>query len=247
MTYASPVETLPETRAERWAALRKLIGQWYRPLNKSDGMPYVELDQAEQSLGVGLPAAFREWYALSGNRSEIWSGQDKLLIPKELSIQDDVLVFYVENQGVVRWGIPVASLSHEDPPVVVESVDERAKWIIQNDWLSAFALQRLVSDIKFSANSRCWANGSGNAEALNIISESYPRLGFPTWHWPEETEFFGHSDLLIETNGTTWIWVSSRTELSFKDLEGLLIPAGIRWEATSEGWPPGWTSSNASP
>ncbi|MCA9187475.1 MAG: SMI1/KNR4 family protein [Pirellulaceae bacterium] len=250
MANASPVESLPETRADRWLALQTLISHWYRPLSEGDGVHAVDLDHAEQTLGISLPMAFREWYVQSGNRSDVWCGQDRLLPPNELSLQDDALIFYVENQGVVRWGIPVESLSSEDPPVVVESVDNAAEWHVENDSLSAFAVQRAVFDIKFSPNCRCWANGAGNAAVLNIIAESVPRLGFPSWHWPwpGRTEFFGYRDLIVETNGgVDWIWVSSRTELDFQELERLLLPAGIRWEASSEEWPPGWFSSSSTP
>lgn len=236
MAVASPVYSLSEARADRWTALRTLISQWYQPLTPSDGVPAVELDQAEKSLGLSLPTAFREWYALCGNRSDIWCGQDRLLAPKDFSLQDDTFVFYLENQGVVRWGIPVESLGQEDPPVVVESGEKAGEWFLENDTLSAFAVQRAMFEIKFSSSSRCWANGAGNPHALGIIKECYPQLGSRSWNWPwpGTTEFFGHRDLLIETNCGDWIWVSSRTEQDFRNLESLMIPTGIRWEATSE-------------
>ena len=45
-----------------------------------------------------------------------------MLPPGEVSVEGGVLVFYVENQSVVRWGIRLSELGVDDPPVVVPVV-----------------------------------------------------------------------------------------------------------------------------
>jgi hypothetical protein len=102
--------------------LRILVSQWYKPLVDGDGFAAADLDTAERSLGRRLPAALREWYELAGRRRDVWCGQDELLVPDALAIQDRVLVFYVENQGVVRWGIPEDSLTLLTPAWLTNQV-----------------------------------------------------------------------------------------------------------------------------
>ncbi|MAG93985.1 MAG: hypothetical protein CMJ48_09575 [Planctomycetaceae bacterium] len=246
MTDPSPVLNLPKSRPERWTALRTLIGQWYKPLSDDDGARRTDLDEAEHSLGISLPITLREWYTLAGNRHDVWCAQDQLVRPESLAVRDDVLVFYIENQGVVRWGIPVASLGLDDPPVVVESVDQANHWITENRTLSEFAVQMAVFNIKWSSKNRCWANGVGNSAAFDLIAANYPHFAFPDWYWPcgSHTKFYGFGDIIIETNhGTDWIWVATRTESSYQRFCSLLAPAGIQWESSSDEWPAGWVSS----
>src|SRR5690349_20206525 len=115
--------SLPVDRSERWHLLRSFANLWYEPLSERDGYDASDLDEAERQLGIRLPAAFREWYALAGRRPDIWSRQDHFLFPSELRVRDDTLVFYVENQAVVEWGIALSSLEEADPPVVVLGYD----------------------------------------------------------------------------------------------------------------------------
>ncbi len=237
MCAVSPVQNLPQKRNERWDALSVLISQWYRPLSSQDGVAAKELDLAEASLGIKLPIALREWYELAGNRQDVWCVQDELVAPALLKIRDGVLVFYVENQSVVRWGIPEESLRLDDPPAVIESMDQSNHWIQENGQLSEFAVQMALFTVKFSPESRCWANGSANPDAFELIAEHYPRFSFPEWYWLGDcrTKFYGSRDIVIETNGRSdWIWLTTRTETAYRDFCDLILPTGIRWEASSD-------------
>ncbi|MDI5971818.1 SMI1/KNR4 family protein [Streptomyces sp. SL13] len=106
-------------RAAAWAFVRAVAAFWNVPLVDGDGVGEAELTAAERRLGLPLPAALREAYALLGRRSDLTSNQDTLLPPDELTVFDGVLVFRRENQGVAHWGIPVPHPDQEDPPVVV--------------------------------------------------------------------------------------------------------------------------------
>jgi hypothetical protein len=149
-----------------------------------------------------------------------------------------VLVFYVENQCVVRWGVRLSESNREDPPVVVEDDDSPGRWLLGNASISEFALQMLVSSTKWSRRNRCWANAGVDEAAVRLIEENYPRLAFPDWHWPVfPTRLYGSEELIIETNGcgiNTWLWVCSKSLEEFRKLEALLGGTGLSWEASSD-------------
>ena len=94
-------EKLPATRPARWRRMKSIIRKWLRPLTPADGIASEELDRVEGELGCPLPKALREWYQLAGNAQDIWSCQDRLVLP---SIDREVLVFCFENQGIWSMG-----------------------------------------------------------------------------------------------------------------------------------------------
>lgn len=51
---------------ERWSLLRDFMAEWQTPLQEGDGYSAKELNAAEQTLGLKLPVALREWYQLAG-------------------------------------------------------------------------------------------------------------------------------------------------------------------------------------
>jgi hypothetical protein len=212
-------------------------------LKPSDGDPAVALDAAESRLGIGLPLALREWYGIAGRRGDIWSRQDTFLRPEQLRVEEDRLIFYMENQAVVRWGIRVADHQSEDPAVFVSSADEPGVWIEEDGSTSLFALQMLIYCIKWSSDNRCWANGCPTDLALGALESHYPRLPFREWYWSGPTRFYGHRDLVAEIDsGDGWLWVATRTEAAFLEFDRLMASVGVRWEARSDEWPPGWVT-----
>ena len=226
----SPLATIPIARSERWALLRDVVEQWYSPVSSADGVSLGELDSAKLRLGVSLPAAIREWYALVGRRNDIWSRQDHLLQPEEFRINDDHLVFMIENQNVVEWGIHIDDLAIDDPPIYVTSVDEPNIWLKENDSVSEFALQMFAYCLKWLEKGRWWANAYVTPDVLDCISVHYPRLPFAEWHWPTSTRFYGLRDIIAEVEAESdddhaWLYIVMRTAAaahSFKHVVGSL-------------------------
>jgi hypothetical protein len=75
---------LPARREERWDLIKQFFNGWYGPISPTDGCTEQSIRAAEQRLQLALPATLREWYALAGKRSEVWSCQDRFLTPEEL-------------------------------------------------------------------------------------------------------------------------------------------------------------------
>lgn len=182
-------------------------------------------------MGRALPAALREWYLGFGARGDVWALQDELVGPDRLDVDDDVLVFAVENQGVVQWGLRVDE--GDDPPVMVS---EEEGWVVESPTTSAFALHFALLNVKWSKAVAYRANGQAPDEALAAIAERLPRLPFQELHWPAwPTRFFGTDDVLVETNGDSWIWVSARTAEALREVDRIVRDAGMaEWETYEE-------------
>jgi hypothetical protein len=48
--------------------------------------------------------------------------------------------------------------------------------------------------------------------------------------------FFGNEELIVELNGTQWIWASAsaRSREAFDELESLVLSTGFSWEWSSD-------------
>ncbi len=57
--------------SDRWALIKVLIANWWPPIAEEDRVSPTELAQAEQRLGLTLPAALREWYQFAGRRDDL--------------------------------------------------------------------------------------------------------------------------------------------------------------------------------
>ena len=91
------------------------------------GFAARQLDAAERGLGLRLPAALHQRH-------------DRLLSPRQLTVLDDHLVFYEENQNVVLWGIRVPDLKRADPPVRQgQEHDGHSHWYPEFKSVSEFA------------------------------------------------------------------------------------------------------------
>lgn len=204
--------------------LDALLAKWFRA--PTDGIPTPDLAVAEERLGRSLPVALREWYARYGARTDVWSRQDRLLKPCELKVERDVLIFAIENQGVVTWGIRLEDLKSDDPPVFVS--DQNGKdWLIESPTTSAFAIQYALMNVKWCGGKHS-ANGEGTDGAFAAIAESYPRIPVAEMHWPTPpTCFYGNDEIIIETNGDTWIWATAQTQEALAQLDALVRDAGM--------------------
>lgn len=75
------------------------------------GFEATELEQP-------LPLILKEYYLTLGKHDAVNYSHNRLLKPDQVGFsQDEYLVFYEENQGVVFWGIKKSDLALPNPPV----------------------------------------------------------------------------------------------------------------------------------
>jgi len=247
-------DELPAEREQRWQLLSELLASWWPSGwgRLTHGISPQRLDEAERRLGKPLPVALREWYCGYGALGEFWSRHDKWLAPEELEFVDGVLIFYVENQSVVQWGIRIGDLVLDDPKVVIDGPDGDSTWRRESPSLSEFALQMFLHCLQWSDKNRGWTSGPARRGVVRVLKTRYRRLPLRSWSWPAPpTYFLGDEDTLVELNGTSdmgwWIYACARSESAFQKVQEVLARAGFQPEASSDEWPPGWTTAAEDP
>jgi hypothetical protein len=205
------------SRQGAWRFIRRFAQSWLTPLSDDDGWAEADLRAAEQRLGVRLPAAIREAYALFGRRQDLTSVQDRLLGPDELEVDrtGDVLIYRVENQAVAVWGVPVATVERPDPPVVVARNFEDVGWERYLERFSLACVEMVLSESLHSAPLELSDNRELDPAAAVLVAQRFARLAipdYPLWALPGGSVrwFFGPGVLLCDFAGT-WLWVRART------------------------------------
>ncbi|WP_155129361.1 SMI1/KNR4 family protein [[Actinomadura] parvosata] len=108
-------------RRSAWEFIRGFAAAWSSaPIRDGDGYDGSELAAAEERLGLRLPTALREAYALFGLREDLCGTMHRLQPLDRLSVSPpwNLLSYHVENQGAWACGVRLADLHLDDPPVV---------------------------------------------------------------------------------------------------------------------------------
>jgi hypothetical protein len=127
--------TYPDLFGEVFAALS-------RPLTAADSIPVEVIAANEKRLGVRLPEALRTYYEVAGNMRRLNEAYNRLLPPERWRIDRNMLVFLVENQGVVRWGVAATRSRRIDLGVfytVHGGSDEHSGWALVEE-LNAYGV-----------------------------------------------------------------------------------------------------------
>ena len=113
---------------------------------------------------MGAAFWWKIWTRLGGART-FTASQNFLLSPDGLSTVDDVLVFYMENQNSVCWGVPTVWLRQPDPPVFIDAsngTSDRMSYnglVQENGSLSEFILQMVILETVIQTGLRCLRYG----------------------------------------------------------------------------------------
>lgn len=94
---------------------------------------------AAKSLGVVVPPALNDYYAVAGNEKRFNHSHNRLLSIKDWYVNKKRLVFMEENQAVVLWGVSTGNPQNDDPPVS-QSVndDDEMQWYQEDRHCSVF-------------------------------------------------------------------------------------------------------------
>jgi hypothetical protein len=189
-------------RDAAWEFIRGFAADRATAIEPGDGCDAAALDGCEARLGCALPAAVREWYELLGRRGDLTSNHDVLLGPEKIYVEDGVLVFREENQGVCWWGVRLDDPS-PDPAVIMRfdsASPEDGEW---SAWLPKFstaAVELVMSEtVLFDDDlvDAC-ATSPSDDEALDVLRAHVPPLAFPRYPDAEEGSlWFASEDLLV--------------------------------------------------
>jgi hypothetical protein len=109
------------------------------------GTSEVSINAAEKHFGVRLPAALRDYYLSVGNLRPLNEAHNQLLAPKDWFLDEEKLVFMVENQAVVYWGVAAVASPGDDPPVFqgINRLPEPIEWHPEHERCSEWLLLML--------------------------------------------------------------------------------------------------------
>lgn len=215
---------IPEQRHLRWSLLSQLMSEWHQSLlPQSGGYAPAELLACEQRLGLTLPVALKEWYTSFGLCADVWNQQDHFLPPQEITIEQRVLIFYVENQAVTSWGIEISDLHHQDPTVVMRDENHRWRPLIP---VSLFAIQMFLYTLQFTA--RALQHAQAQPDCLQRITRLLPQLPLPPFIFPRgEFTFYGNRERIVLIEDTHFT-IAARHPAALAEFQVLL--AGTKFE-----------------
>ncbi|MET7301280.1 SMI1/KNR4 family protein [Embleya sp. NPDC005575] len=197
-------------RAGAWEFIRALAADRAKAIGAADGYDPAELDASAARLGVRLPTALRELYDLLGRRDDLTSNHDVLLAPDKLYVEDGVLVFREENQGVAWWGVRPDG---EDPAVLAR-YDTAEPWSAWLPRLSVAAMEIVLSEILLFDDELVEAIELA-PEEVDQLPEEMRELAFPGYPECEESgnrvRWFTSPDLLARYDGGMVVF-RARTE-----------------------------------
>ena len=203
----------PTTAEDRFRILQQLVEYWHGPIGPQDAMQTSDLEY------VPLPQPLRSWFLWAGNRPEIMTGQNFLLRPQEIRMEDDHLLFYLENQGVYQW----ATLLKGDDPAVFGRYDDGEPWQLEDVTLSEHLILACLFEAIMGAPygaSSAWING----DTLSQITSSLRPLAIGAWRWPGATRFYARNGVFMyaaehviggETGHSVWIGAKTKAPLAF--------------------------------
>jgi hypothetical protein len=212
---------------------------WLTPLCDSDGCTAEEVAAVEERLGLRLPASMAAFYRLLGWRTDLTRNQDTLIFLNSLRVVDGALVYRIENQACVSWGIRVADLGLADPPVVFcEGYGDGKPW---RPFLGSFSLAAVEIVLSESLVGRAGWHGNRPVDdeadivRLEALYERLPFPDYPAWWQPEVPQavrWFGGSGVLFREDSRSWLWVLARNAASLAGIRDAL-PGG--WQDTISG------------
>ena len=225
LEFADRLASAIGTREDTWLFIRDFADGWLSPLGADDGCGEDELAAVEQRLGVRLPAAIREAYALLGKRPDLTSNHDCLLSPEEIDVDytEEALIFRTENQGAASWGVPLDQLHEADPPVAIRM--HMADWHDESwdAWLPRFSLACVEIVLSESLHSSTALRGfkRQTADDTRLLEERFAPLPLPEYPTSQTAvppiRWYAGPDVLLRDDQRVHLWARARTPVALED------------------------------
>ncbi|MEU6678792.1 SMI1/KNR4 family protein [Streptomyces sp. NPDC046853] len=199
--------------------VRGFAAHWTTPLAEGDGWSEGELAAAEARLGLRLPQALREAYALCGRRRDLTGNHDVLLAPDELYVDGarEALVFRQENQGAASWGILLADLGADDPAVFIRAdlADKSAeKWECWLERTSLAFVEIVLAEALHSPEELSDFLDDLDADGIDVLEQHCTRLPLPDYPLGEGEpgiRWYAATDVLLRADGGEVLYARART------------------------------------
>ncbi|MFI5908930.1 hypothetical protein [Dactylosporangium sp. NPDC051541] len=212
------------TPDDAWLFIADLFAAFGRPVAPADGCTAEELAAA----ALPLPAAVAAFYRRFGRRPELTDGQDPIVAPARLEVDDGFVVIRDENQYTAEWA--VADLHQDDPPVLYRHEGE--PWQPYLDRFSLAAADFALCETVFADDDLY--NGAEVEPALvEQLQGTYATVPFPEYRtYPSPgtgpTLWLSAPGKLLRVDQfeSPWIFVRGRTK---QDLTELLTGIAANW------------------
>lgn len=117
---------------------RTLFSQFGYPLTKNTAVPLKAIKDAEQRLGIKVPQALRDYYLVAGREKRFNKSCNRLLAPRDWSVDKQRLLFMEENQSVLWWGVSIRNPDTQDPRISQGQNDDPITWYPEHPQCSVF-------------------------------------------------------------------------------------------------------------
>jgi hypothetical protein len=189
------IETLPPTRQERWELIKQ-IAVLYREPKKNSLTKFASAEECQIQLGIQLPAALLEWYAVASEISDLWTGQETLVEPQALRLQKEGLVIVIENQACWECFITMDNMTESDPPVMGYSLGSSPQSV--SPAVSIFALQFLLYETFLSGRHSYYGGPYGvEGKQRGYLQEQFKKCDLPDLTLWEKIEFYERNDVFL--------------------------------------------------
>lgn len=234
----TPLSLLRES--DRWRPMFEFITQWFDHVpNKSDGHGFHETRELEESIGVQMPGALREWYWLTGKKLGVFQDLPTLLSDQRSRFRSNSLQIYSENKQQCEWRVD--DLEWEDPPVYL--YQQGKEKILQCKHLSRFVFLKLFvetlesiiyesvclqdSPIKLFGPLRTGYRGAeARGESLvHAIERNYKHIYTGLW-WPGQCSIYGDDRTLIMTWKNKLVRVAAGTQYAWTRFDSIVQDSG---------------------
>jgi hypothetical protein len=117
---------------------RQLFDTFGYPLDENTAVSSSCLSEAAKSLGITIPTALADYYAVAGNEKQFNQAFNLMMPINDWYIDKKHLVFLEENQAGMLWGVTTDNPENDAPPVSQSVNLDELQWFEDHQHCSQF-------------------------------------------------------------------------------------------------------------
>jgi len=186
------------------------------------GRTLTPADGSSVHPALRIPSALADYYAAVGAIDLINRPHNRLLDPSVLQVEDGMVIFYEENQGVACWAIREVDLHLPDPMVYQgQATTVGLEWYSEDmtvsKWFPVMTYWQIVNQ-----GFQFCGYAARIEDAERAVSAHYP---FLIAHVNGSIRFHGVGCQIVclaPGGAAAAVWAAGRTEMDFRHLASLL-------------------------